>query len=775
MATTRASVFTFGAAFALALLAAACSSQPKVTTACTDATLVALPGSTHDAGTPVVLSASSTGCQAPVYEFYETAPGGTKQLVQTYASGNAFTFQSKTSDALGEYDFEVYVRDAKSTAPFDSMATLAVDLVLPNAADPLAQLAQLPGMCTHDGWCWQWPTPTGNDLQHLFTTGANNVWITGWNLVLQWNGTAWVAHQPPVAADVQASQSAWAIGGTSGSNMYVIYGPNVEYWNGSQWTLAEQGALTGTPNLDNVWVAPDTGDAYVTLSNSTLEQFHQGVKVNTFTAPCGCGLYAIFGTSSHDIFITSVGGEMHFDGAHTWATIGTGATLSGWQGTVNDVWVGGQGALGHWDGTSLTMVPLPASLANQFIFPAAYNRANDIWWYTQNVAGSGGDLFAHWDGIQYTITAPTNADNSSFWPISHALINGKWWFGGTGGSLYTSTDNQTVVPVLPFADSPPNGLWGTSAANLYYAKVASVQHWDGARMSTVASMATMFDFTPLWMDIIGMTGLAGGGTGGADELYVTAQVQITQNPNAQFETVALHYDGQNWTQQVIETNTHDNLVGLGLVSPVGPGEAWAFNAAGTSYHYVSGAWTAVATTQLAQPFTGLWAQDASHVWLVSTNHTLVTWDVSNPSVFTPVQLPAAQCTSSVQPFGAIIGVAGQPWIVSAELCKPDSQAMWELGAGGWTETLNQILGDGNGLHVNPVANAPDPFSPNGVAVLNSTNILYSNIGVTSTWRYNGSVWNPEDDGAQYGASSVFATPDGKSFIAPLTTGLLVHP
>ncbi|HEY1812013.1 MAG TPA: hypothetical protein VGG74_06620 [Kofleriaceae bacterium] len=737
---------------------------------------------------PVVLDASSTACPTqPQYAFYETAPGEAPKLLQGFTSTSTYTVPTSASTPIGTYEFQVQVRDATSTAQFDAVASTSVNLLAARPNDPFAAITQLPGMCTRDGWCWQWPTPTGNDLDKVFATDANNVWITGWHVVLQWNGSSWTAHVPPVPTGVQESQSAWAIGGTSPSNMYVLYGPNVDYWNGTAWTLAEQGALTGNPGLNNVWVAPDTGDAYVTLSDSTVEQFHNGVRVNAFTAPCGCGLYAIFGTSSHDIFITSIGGEMRFDGATNWSTIGTGATLSAWQGAANDVWVGGTGELGHWDGTSLAMVTLPASLANYRLSLGAYTASNDVWWYAQNAngTGAGADNFVHWDGTQFTAVGANVADSSGFSPTGVLRLGGTWWLSGRGGTLYTSSDDATVLPVLANEAAQPSlaAVWGTAATNMYYAQGSTVQHWDGASMGTLASMTTLMSQseTPvIWSTITGLHGLAG--SGGADELYATAQVQTTAGPDGTWETVALHYDGQSWTQQVIETDTRTNLVGLGSIHIIGPGEAWAFSAGGTSHHFVNGAWTAVATTPVSQPFTSMWEQDASHVWLVgeslsnAQNRTLVSWDAANPTVFTSVQTPADdQCdTQGVDLFGQIFGIDGQPWIPSDDSCVGQT-VMWMRGAdGSWTETIDEVLGDGNSFHTNPRTAAPT--STGGIAMFSGTNVLFSNAGDTSTWRYDGSQWNFEDTGAQYGTPLVFAAPSGESFVGVQGgPGVLVHP
>ncbi|HEV3193300.1 MAG TPA: S53 family peptidase, partial [Polyangiaceae bacterium] len=85
------------------------------TGACGGATLSASPGSPQNAGTPVTLTAGSSTCGNPQYEFWERSPGGNWNVVQSWSSNSSYTWNT-TGLADGTYGWQVYVREASSTA-----------------------------------------------------------------------------------------------------------------------------------------------------------------------------------------------------------------------------------------------------------------------------------------------------------------------------------------------------------------------------------------------------------------------------------------------------------------------------------------------------------------------------------------------------------------------------------------------------------------------------------------------------------------------------------
>ena len=87
---------------------------------CTNATASPNPASPQTVGTPVTINASSSACATPQYEFWELAPGGQSgwTIVQPYSASTSYAWN--TSQGPGVYQFEVWVRDMNSTAPYDT-------------------------------------------------------------------------------------------------------------------------------------------------------------------------------------------------------------------------------------------------------------------------------------------------------------------------------------------------------------------------------------------------------------------------------------------------------------------------------------------------------------------------------------------------------------------------------------------------------------------------------------------------------------------------------
>jgi len=80
---------------------------------CSSTVYAASPASPAIAGTPVTITASSSGCPSPLYQFWMAAPGGSWQVVQAYSTSPTFNW-STTGAAAGTYSLSVWVRDASS-------------------------------------------------------------------------------------------------------------------------------------------------------------------------------------------------------------------------------------------------------------------------------------------------------------------------------------------------------------------------------------------------------------------------------------------------------------------------------------------------------------------------------------------------------------------------------------------------------------------------------------------------------------------------------------
>jgi hypothetical protein len=89
------------------------------TAACPSVTASAAPASPQAVGTAVTITASSSGCPNPRYEFWILPPGGSWTIVQPYSSAATFNWNT-TGLAAGTYSYSVWVRDASSAASYDA-------------------------------------------------------------------------------------------------------------------------------------------------------------------------------------------------------------------------------------------------------------------------------------------------------------------------------------------------------------------------------------------------------------------------------------------------------------------------------------------------------------------------------------------------------------------------------------------------------------------------------------------------------------------------------
>jgi len=93
----------------------AAASNPATPGRCATVGVGANPASPQTAGMTVQITATSTGCANPTYEFWYLPPGSsTWQLGQAYSSSALFAWNT-TGKAAGRYYFSIWAKDAAST------------------------------------------------------------------------------------------------------------------------------------------------------------------------------------------------------------------------------------------------------------------------------------------------------------------------------------------------------------------------------------------------------------------------------------------------------------------------------------------------------------------------------------------------------------------------------------------------------------------------------------------------------------------------------------
>jgi hypothetical protein len=146
---------------------------------CATLSATATPATSASVGTPVSVTAATSGCPNPVYRFWLLSPGGAWTSVQ-YSTSPTLNW-STTSRAAGTYRFSVWVRDGASPNAYDSFSafdyTLTVQPCTANAA------SEVPASTTTSGTT---VTVTGA------ATGCPNPQYEFW---LRAPGSSWVLVQ----------------------------------------------------------------------------------------------------------------------------------------------------------------------------------------------------------------------------------------------------------------------------------------------------------------------------------------------------------------------------------------------------------------------------------------------------------------------------------------------------------------------------------------------------------------------------------------------------
>nr|HEX4314007.1 hypothetical protein [Kofleriaceae bacterium] len=609
-----------------------------------------------------------------------------------------------------------------------------------SAGDPLLALTQLPGICSVDGWCWQMPTPHGNDYWQLFSPAPNDIWMTAEGTVMHWTGAAWSIEHPPVLAGTTPSQVPFSIWDSSPTNAWLIYGSTLQQYDGATWTIRSSLPTTGNPGYVRVWVDPH-GDAWVTRTDGKLEHW-SGDKLVATVSPCSCSLGNLWGTSPTDIYVTTLpAGIWHFDGTSFTNIYAGPAILAGYQGAPGDVWVSGsEGALLHGTGSALAPVTLPDAIATSPLMTADYSGPNDVSWWATNPQG-----FVHWDGSAMSFTPATVGYLPPLAGVQ--IIDGTWWFAGDAGSV-SIRSGDSIVPVVSEVgdDGQDRSLWGTSASDMYFAVSDHVVHFDGSASTTVVSVGDLDATPPVFADIGGWpTGLAGIQTGGVDELFAAGLEEID---STHFDSFALRFDGSAWTKTTVATSSSlAKVTGLGLISVLGPGDAIAVGSKGLAWHFTAGAWQVI-DTQTTADLMGVYAPDADHAWILAANNTLLEWQRSAPAT---VSIATAPSTTST--LGPIAGENGVIWIAS-----PGTSSVFRGDGTTWTEVDGAMLG---GVTA-------------GLLATSDSDVLSSAAGQRYMARYNGSAFVLEDSMSDSPQIKLFRPPGGPTFAAGLS-GVVVHP
>ena len=237
-----------------------------------------------------------------------------------------------------------------------------------------------------------------------------------------------------------------------------------------------------------------TGSCVVTLTGSTevMAQFNRKCSPGTFCPQTGPGtnaLYAIWGTSPRDLWVSDGSQSIfHFDGSR-WSTFANATSwVNGiWGSSSNDIW-GASPSYGglnvHFDGSAWTAV---GQGAGGSLYDVSGTASNDVW----SVGELG--IIMHWDGTGWS--RQTSGSNASLRGV-YASASGNAWAVGPAGLMLHRVGNWTSVP--SGTSQNLNGIWGSGANDIWaVGEAGTMLHWDGsswiaANSGTTATLRRIF-------------------------------------------------------------------------------------------------------------------------------------------------------------------------------------------------------------------------------------------------------------------------------------------
>lgn len=199
---------------------------------CTATSASAAPASSAPAGTAVVVTASSSSCANPRYEFWVLSPGGAWSLAQAYSPSNTMTW-STAGRSPGSYRFSVWTRDLSSpgtsgTAPstYDSFTAFQYTLThvctvvtvseapaTSARAGTVVTIAAAASGCANPQYELWYEPPGGTwTLARGYASGGTFMWSTGGSPVGSYRFSVWVrdASSPGLGGTPPATYDAFS-------------------------------------------------------------------------------------------------------------------------------------------------------------------------------------------------------------------------------------------------------------------------------------------------------------------------------------------------------------------------------------------------------------------------------------------------------------------------------------------------------------------------------------------------------------------------------------
>lgn len=371
---------------------------------------------------------------------------------------------------------------------------------------------------------WQLLPSTGlsGDLQNLWASAADDVWVIGTGGLFRYDGVSWTQLAPP------QGHGLWGLFGHASNDVWISGADGRSaHWDGSSWSPFEvepgmylfdiHGAASGdtwavgnsgtfvrltptavsrtnvgfTSHVNAVWEDGAGGawlaaeDGYVVHSDGqTFTPFRIGDQYDDFIG--------IGGLAANEVWAVTKNRELFLYDGKDWSASGSlsatdGAVLGLWAAPPSELWILREnGTRTRWTGTGWASAGASHSLARAFLLRAA----DDAW-----LVGESGAI-RRWDGMSWTTVSSGTTDDleaiwgvgSDLWAVGDGIIL-KW----NGTSWATEASGPSVPHLLGVAGNSATDVWAVGNGG-------SAAHWDGSqwRFFDAASTGTTHGLHAVW-------------------------------------------------------------------------------------------------------------------------------------------------------------------------------------------------------------------------------------------------------------------------------------
>jgi hypothetical protein len=354
---------------------------------------------------------------------------------------------------------------------------------------------------------------TNEDLTGVWGDAATDVYAVGTS------GT--IIHLPDSAGDWSSmpngsSNDLAAIGGSAATDIWAVGNDGTTlHYDGTSWSTV--GPNSGIP-LTGVTAGSSSSIWAVGVQGSLLSSSGSAWQVSMQS---GLSFYGVWASSATDVYVSSLGTVLHYDGTH-W----TNAYVSDAD-SMDGIWGGGpQPATVYSIGANGTLATLSGGIwTTQNIGTAAYALwgPNTTSFYT----GAGEGLVGYFDnGAQSSYRLGTSGSIQSIWGSSSSNV----YAAASDGAIWNETHaNGTWNKMItPNGTGMLNSLWGSSSTDIYAVGAnGTVLHNTGATAWTAQTSGTTVTLRGVWADTPGSG-------------YTADAYAVGDNGTVQ------HYNGDKW-------------------------------------------------------------------------------------------------------------------------------------------------------------------------------------------------------------------------------------